>query len=84
VTPLSLIYLYGFNQTRKSILYTNNIPLDTVNFKIAFNMPFGQQSTNFIEVNKQRAIKKIFSMSIQNNLKSLNSKYGLDYLIGYY
>ena len=84
VTPLSLIYLYGFNQTRKSILYTNDIPVDTINFKIAYNMPYGMQSTDFTEVNKQRTIKKIFSMSIQNNLRGLNSKHGLDYKIGYY
>ena len=83
ITPLSLMYVFGFNQTRKSILYTNEIPVDTINFNIAYNIPFGKQSTDFVEVNKQRALKKIFSLSIQNSLRSLNSKYGIDYLLGY-
>lgn len=84
LTPISLVYLYGFNQTRKSILYTSDIPNDTLNFNIIYNMPFGLQSNDFTEVNKQRAVKKIISMSVQKGLKELNSKYGLDYLIGYY
>lgn len=84
LTRVSLIYLYGFNQSRKSILYTSDIPADTIQFKICYNMPFGIQSNDFIEVNKQRRIKKIFSIEVQSNLRSLNSKYGLDYLIGYY
>lgn len=84
MTRISLIYLYGFNQTRKSILYTPDIPNDTISFKVAYNMPYGKQSTDFAEVNKQRSIKKIFSMSVQNNLRNLNSTYGLDYKMGYY
>lgn len=84
LTRISLIYLYGFNQTRRSILYTSNIPNDTLNFKVAYNMPFGTQSYNITEVNKQRAAKKVVSMSVQKGLKELNAKYGLDYLIGYY
>lgn len=82
VTPISLIYLYGFNQTRTSKLYTD-IPSDTLNFKISYNMPFGKQSYDFAEVNKQRAIKKIYSMSVQKNLRNEMPKYGLDYQMGY-
>lgn len=84
LTPISLVYLYGFNQTRKSILYTTEIPNDTQNFNVVYNMPFGLQSGDFAEVNKQRASRKVMSMSVQKGLKELNSKYGLDYLIGYY
>lgn len=83
ITPIAFIYLYGFNQTRRSILYTPNIPIDTINFKISFNLPFGQQSYDFDEVNKQRRINKIISMSVEKSLKELNYKYNLDYLIGY-
>lgn len=84
LTPISLIYLYGFNQTRKSILYTSKVPIDTLNFNIIYNMPFSLQSNDFTEVNKQRAARKVISMSVQKGLNELNSKYGLDYLIGYY
>jgi hypothetical protein len=83
VTPISLIYLYGFNQTRTSVLYTTDISLDTVNFKISYNMPFGKQSYNFDEVNKQRSLKKIYSMLVQKNLRNEMIKYGLDYQMGY-
>jgi hypothetical protein len=83
VTPLSLILLYDFNQTRTSVLYTSDIPVDTVNFKTSYNMYFGKQSYDFAEVNKQRAIKKIYSIAVQKNLENLNLMYGLDYEFGF-
>jgi hypothetical protein len=84
ITPLSILYLYGFNQMRRSVLYTNDIPVDTTNFKIAYNIPYGKESYDFKEVNKQRAIKKVPSMSVHTALRNLRAKYGLDYLIAYY
>jgi hypothetical protein len=44
--PLSLMYLYGFNQTRTSALYTNSIPVDTEHFKVRYNIGFGLQSAD--------------------------------------
>ncbi len=84
VTPLSVLYLYGFNQMRRSVLYTSAIPVDTTNFKIAYNIPYGKEVYDFIEVNKQRAIKKVASMEVHNALRNIRSKYGLDYLMAYY
>lgn len=83
ITPIALIYLYGFNQTRRSILYSPNIATDTLNFKISYNMPFGHQSNDFTQVNEQRKIKNIMSISVEKGLKELNKKYKLDYLFGY-
>jgi hypothetical protein len=37
--PLSLIYLYGFNKTRTSVLYTDDIPVDTQHFKVQYTTP---------------------------------------------
>ncbi|MDI9339935.1 MAG: hypothetical protein QM534_05125 [Sediminibacterium sp.] len=84
ITPFSLLYLYGFNQTRRSVLYVADIPTDSTHFKIPYNMPYGNQSTDFAEVNRQRTLKKVISMAVQNNLRNLRSTYGLDYLMGYY
>lgn len=83
VSPLSLLYLYGFNQTRNSVLYTPAIQTDSVNFKIIYNTPFGKESVNVSEVNKQRAIRKVVSISVENKLMDLNLRYGLDYRVGY-
>jgi hypothetical protein len=83
LTPASLIYLYGFNQTRTSILYTADIPCDTLNFKLSYNMPYGAQSYDFAEVDRQRSLKKIYTMSVQKNLRSVMAKYGVDYQMGY-
>lgn len=83
VTPVSLIYLYGFNQTRTSILYTSEIPTDTLHFNIAYNLPFGKQSDDVNEVNRQRALKKVYSLSVQKGLKMTMRKYGIDYHMGY-
>ena len=84
LTPLSLVYLYGFNQTRKSVLYTNDIANDTIHFNIIYNIPFGLQSYDFSEVNMQRRLRGIFTMEVQERLRKLRAKYGVDYLMGYY
>jgi hypothetical protein len=82
-TPISLLYLYSFNQTRRSILYTSNIPSDTTNFNIDYNMPFGRQSNNLEEVDKQRSIRNVIPLAVQKSLKNFMARYGIDYRIGY-
>lgn len=83
ITPISIVYFYGFNQARTSKLYNEKIPIDTVNYRICYNMPFGKQSYDFKEVNRQRLIHLIFSMATQNNLRNLRTKHKLDYQLGY-
>jgi len=81
--PLSVMYVYSFNQTRTSILYDANIPTDTVNFKIVYNLPFGKRSKDLIQVNKERKLRQIFSLEVEQKLKAVAAKYALDYKYGY-
>lgn len=82
-TPIAVLYLYSFNQTRTSSLYNSSIPKDTVNFKLCYNLPFGKESTDINEVNKQRSLKKVMSVQTLNGLLDLNAKYRLDYKLGF-
>lgn len=82
-TPLAVLYLYSFNQTRTSSLYTAGIPQDTINFKTCYNLPFGKESADLDEVNKQRSLKKVVSVQTLAGLLNLNAKYRLDYQLGF-
>jgi hypothetical protein len=81
--PLSVLYVYGFNQTRTSVLYTSDVPVDTVNFKISYNLPFGRPSTDLEKVNQQRKIRGVFSVETQQQLEAVSRKYHLDFKEGY-
>jgi hypothetical protein len=83
ITPIAVLYLYSFNQTRTSSLYNSDIPQDTINFKTCYNLPFGKESADINEVNKQRKLKKVISVQTLNSLLDLNSKYQLDYRLGF-
>ncbi len=83
ITPLAVLYLYSFNQTRTSSLYNEGIPKDTSNFKTCYNLPFGKESADLDEVNKQRRLKQVISVQTLNNLMNLNAKYRLDYQLGF-
>lgn len=83
IQPLCALYLYGFNQTRTSVLYTYRIQNDTVNFKPCYNLPFGKMSTNIELVNKNRKAKYISSTLVHNKLDNVAKKYHFEYKLGY-
>lgn len=81
--PMLAMYVYGFSQTRTSVLYTEAIPVDTAAFNLCYNLPFGKQSNDIIRVDQNRAIKWIPSVSIQKQIKSELPKRGIDYQFGF-
>ena len=83
ILPISALYVYGFNQTRTSILNTRLIPVDTTNFKPCYNIAFGKQSTDIETVNKQRKSKFVAGVEVHQKIEALNLKYQLDYKFGY-
>jgi len=83
VSPLSVVYLYGFNQTRNSVLY-KSIPQDTIHFKTIYNLPFGKRSGDLSEVDENRRSKRITPIEVKRNLEIVATKYKLDYITGYY
>lgn len=83
ITPIAVLYLYSFNQIRKSVLYNSDIPQDTINFKICYNLPFGKESADINEVNHQRKIKNVIPVQTLDKLLDLNTKYRLDYNFGF-
>lgn len=81
--PWGVLYLYGFNQTRTSVLYTPAIPVDTVNYKEAYNISFGRMSQNIEEVNRNRRLRKVRSIETERKLEQVARKYRIDYKMGY-
>ncbi|MBL7974401.1 MAG: hypothetical protein JNJ85_05790 [Candidatus Kapabacteria bacterium] len=81
--PLQAMYIYSFNQTRTSVLYTNNIQTDTSNFTVCYNLPFGKQSQNVDEVNKQRKLMFISPTYVHAKMEAVMSKYRFSYNFGY-
>jgi hypothetical protein len=83
VQPRTLIYLYGFNQTRTSILYTDDMPVDTKHFTACYNMGFGIRSGNTSAVNSARAGVYMHSVEMEQSVKAAAREYGMDYREGY-
>ena len=83
IQPLWLMYIYGFSQSRTSVLYTNRTPVDTVNFKDHYNLAFGIKSTDTIAVNKARKKAGLHSMEMQQKILDQATIYGIDFRMGY-
>jgi len=83
VSPFQVCYLYGFNQTRTSVLYTREIPVDKANFKACYNIAFGLQSSDIAEVNARRKLRYLPSVETEKKLKAVASKYLIDFREGY-
>lgn len=81
--PVSAMYIYSFSQTRKSVLYTKDIPDESTSFTLCYNLPFGKQSTDLVSVNRNRALKWIPSVSIFNKIRSELPKRGIHYQFGF-
>jgi hypothetical protein len=81
--PLSVLYVYGFNQRRVSVLYSQAIPVDTLNYKICYNLPFGLVSGNIEQVDIARKQKQVLSIETQERLENVAKKYNIDYRFGY-
>lgn len=58
IQPLTLTYIYDFNQTRQSVLYTSQVPTEAQYFGACYNSGFGLESTNQLEVDSAR--KKVW------------------------
>lgn len=82
IQPLEMIYLYGMNQTRTSILY-NDKKIDTLYFGPCYNLPFGKYSNDIDQVNEERKKVNIFSIEIQYKLEKLAKRDSLDFKFGY-
>lgn len=83
ISPFQVGYLYGFNQTRTSILYTREIPVDYTNFKACYNLAFGKQSDDIPEVNAQRRLMYLPSVETERKIKAVASRYQIDFCEGY-
>jgi|GEM_PF-1362693 len=80
--PFMVLYLYGFNQTRTSVLYDNTVPADTVHYGACYNLPFGKRSADLAAVNRQRWSRWLFSTEVEARLNAVAAKYRLDYKPG--
>jgi hypothetical protein len=81
--PAMVLYLYSFNQTRTGILYDSTIPVDTTHFAVCYNLAFGKQSSDMVEVNRQRRLRRVVSTDVEAGLAAVAAKYSLDYRPGY-
>lgn len=83
IQPLSALYIYGFNQTRTSVLYTAAVPDETNYFQVCYNLPFGKMSRDIDAVNKARASKYISSVDTMQKVEQVMQQYGLVYKEGW-
>lgn len=81
--PMAVLYLYSFNQTRTSVLYTNDIPRDTANFTACYNIAFGKRSDNLDAVNEQRKQRGVLPVQTETRLEDVCRKYRIDFKQGY-
>lgn len=79
IQPGEVLYLYGFNQTRTSVLYTHSIPVDTENFTACYGLPFGKRCDDSGEVDRQRKLRYISSTKVEAGLRKIASRLNLDY-----
>ncbi len=80
---LAVYYVYSFNQTKQSRLYANG-PDYSFEFATIYNLPFGKQSDNFLEVNQNRKTVGIISCQAMDDLIfQVNPSNQLDIRLGY-
>jgi hypothetical protein len=80
--PLALIYLYGFNQTRTSVLYTADIPVDTQHFKVDYNA-LGLELSNEAAIDSARKKVWLRPMAETPMIKAVARKHGMDFREGW-
>ena len=83
VQPLGAIYVYGFNQTRTSVLYDTSVPADPEFFKACFNLPFGKFDHDTAAVDANRKAKYISSLKVHNDIERVMRQYHIDYKLGF-
>jgi hypothetical protein len=83
IQPLGALYVYGFNQTRTSVLYDQNIPHEDAYFSLTYNLPFGKYDSNTETVNANRAKKMVASLKVHNDIERVMRQYHIDYKLGY-
>ena len=81
--PLSLIYLYGFNQTRTSILYTSDMPEDSQHFKACYNVPFGKHSGNMAAVDSARDAAYLHTVEMDRRIDAAARESGMHFMKGW-
>jgi hypothetical protein len=80
--PQSLIYLYGFNQTRTSVLYTEDIPTDTQHFKVEYN-PLDLELVDETKVDSARKSVWLRPLYETSKIKAVAQKHGMDFREGW-
>lgn len=83
IQPLSALYLYGFNQTRTSVLYDRTIPNEDAYFNLSYNLPFGKFDSNTAAVDANRAVKWVSSLKVHSDIARVAKQYRIDYKLGY-
>ena len=83
IQPLSALYLYGFNQTRTSVLYDHTIPNEDAYFNLSYNLPFGKFDSNTAAVDANRAKKWVSSLTVHSAIERVAKQYHIDYKLGY-
>ncbi len=83
IQPLALMYLYSFNQTRTSKLYTDSIPEDTEHFKTIYNVSFGLRSDDESKVDSARKKVWLRPQVEKEMIADVARKYGMDFREGW-
>jgi hypothetical protein len=83
IQPLGALYVYGFNQTRTSVLYNQNVPHEDAYFNLTYNLPFGKYDSNAETVNVNRANKMVSSLKVHSDIDRVAKQYRIDYKLGY-
>lgn len=83
IQPLSALYLYGFNQTRTSVLYDRTVPNEDDYFNLSYNLPFGKFDSNTEAVDANRAKKWVPSLKVHSDIERVAKQYHIDYKLGY-
>jgi hypothetical protein len=83
IQPLGALYVYGFNQTRSSVLYDQKVPHEDAYFNLTYNLPFGKYDSNAETVNANRAKKMVSSLKVHSDIDRVAKQYRIDYKLGY-
>jgi hypothetical protein len=75
-TPDEVVYLYSFEQTQTSVLYSKNQKRDPNKYLKCYNYPFGTQSKNIAAVNANRKEAGLCRYETQVKKDDLVFKYG--------
>lgn len=81
--PLSLVCIYGFNQSLTSELYRPGTQPDTVTFAKIYNTGFSWHSSDTAAVDRARAEMFLVSLETQAELKRVARKYGMAIDLGW-